>query len=173
MAYAACLSQKTGQRYQLPSEAQWEYAARAGTRTARPWGEDDGYDQACAHANVADVSHARKFNGGEMLVQSHSCNDGYATTSPVARFTPNAIGLYDMVGNAWQWTADCANDNYQGAPADGSAWASGDCNRGVMRGGSWESGFHQARSASRLRTVAAAPQDLDDAGFRLVRLSAP
>jgi formylglycine-generating enzyme required for sulfatase activity len=69
------------------------------------------------------------------------CADGYAYTSPVGTFQPNALGLYDMLGNVWQWTEDCWTDGYDGAPADGSAWTTGNCEMRVIRGGSWDSGY--------------------------------
>ena len=96
----------------------------------------------------------------------HNCTDGYAYTSPVASFKPNAFGLYDMQGNLWQWTADSYHDNYNGAASDGSEWQ-GDGARRVLRGGSWYSGPQDARSAIRFRYVAALRNYLS--GFRLAR----
>jgi formylglycine-generating enzyme required for sulfatase activity len=142
-AYLAWLSVRTGRAYRLPSEAEWEYAARAGTTTARYWGEraDDG----CRYANIGDAALKRRF-GFEGLVD---CDDGQVFTSPVGRYRPNAFGLYDMLGNAWEWTEDCWNVGYAGAPADGSPWASGDCADRVPRGASWNSHQRNVRSANR------------------------
>ena len=120
-AYISWLSQQTGARYRLLSEAEWEYVARAGTRTARYWGE--GESRQCRNANGRD--------------DFVSCSDGYDYTAPVGSFAPNAFGLYDVIGNVWEWTQDCWNGSYAGAPSDGSAWQSGECDRRVLRGGSW------------------------------------
>jgi formylglycine-generating enzyme required for sulfatase activity len=116
-AYALWLSQNTGKLYRLLSEAEWEYAARAGTSTARYWGEEAG----SGNANCAGC-------GSPWDNQS---------TSPVGSFAPNAFGLHDMLGNAWQWVEDCFNKEYTGAPIDGSAWTSGECGGRMMRGGAW------------------------------------
>ncbi|MBI5923240.1 MAG: formylglycine-generating enzyme family protein [Betaproteobacteria bacterium] len=149
-AYVEWLSRKTGKNYRLPSEAEWEYAARAGTATARYWG--DNPDQACSYANVMDSAGKEKVPGVNW--ESHNCSDGYAYTSPAASFKPNAFGLYDMIGNAWEWTEDCWNENYTGAPTDGSAWKHGECLKRVLRGGSWYYTPRYARSATRYRFLA-------------------
>jgi formylglycine-generating enzyme required for sulfatase activity len=130
-AYAAWLSAKTGHQYRLPSASEWEYAARAGGTAAQPWSED-GSD-ACASANVADQSAARRYPGWSVF----ACNDGYVQTSPVASFKANSFGLNDMLGNVFQWTEDCWNANYKGAPIDGSPRMDGDCTERELRGGSW------------------------------------
>ena len=104
-AYAAWLSEQTGKRYRLPSESEWEYAARAGTETAYSWGDEIGVNRA---------------NG----LNSHSEWSG-KKMSPVGSFERNAFGLYDMHGNVFEWVEDCWHDNYEGAPSDGSAWTSG------------------------------------------------
>jgi formylglycine-generating enzyme required for sulfatase activity len=130
-AYAAWLAKKTGKPYRLLSEAEWEYAARGRTSPGahpRFWFGDDQRDQ-CRYGNGYDVA------GGP---NGASCNDGYEFTSPAGKFLPNAFGLYDMAGNAQQWTEDCYHESYDGAPADGSAWTSGNCNQGhVVRGSDW------------------------------------
>lgn len=115
--YTAWLSERTGQPYRLLSEAEWEYAARAGTATARYWGDAIG---------------AGNTNCG-------NCGSEWDNkrTAPSGSFKPNPFGLYDMLGNAWQWTADCRNDSYTGAPSAGSVNAHGDCSIRVVRGGSW------------------------------------
>jgi formylglycine-generating enzyme required for sulfatase activity len=160
-AYAQWLSKKTGRRYRLPTEAEWEYAARAGSAAARFWGDDPV--QACRFANVADQSRFQTWSFG----QRHECTDGHYFTAPAGGYAPNRFGLYDMIGNVWEWTEDCWNASYAGAPADGSAWASGDCSQRVLRGGSWSTVPRYARSATRYRN----PADFRDnlTGFRLAR----
>jgi formylglycine-generating enzyme required for sulfatase activity len=155
-AYIAWLNGKVRARgspgpYRLPSEAEWEFAARAGTTTARWWGEAIGKGNA-------------NCNG---------CGSAWDNKSfaPVGSFGPNPFGLYDMLGNVWQWTADCWNESYAGAPGDGSAWASGDCRKRVLRGGSWSNYPAFIRSATRIGTDAAG-RDFDYssyAGFRVAR----
>ena len=134
-AYARWLSQKTGRDYRLLTEAEWEYAASAGTTTARFWG-DDG-NMSCGYANGADRATAAQVPGaGNWDIAK--CDDRYGYTAPVGSYRANAFGLYDMLGNLWEWTQDCWNGNYSGAPMDGSAWAAGDCYLRAVRGGSWE-----------------------------------
>jgi len=95
------------------------------------------------------------------------CSDGYAYTAPAGIYLPNGFGVHDVHGNAWQWLEDCWHANYQGEPADGSAWTSGDCSRSVVRGGSWFNGPRDLRSADRDRyTTADRSYNL---GFRLAR----
>jgi formylglycine-generating enzyme required for sulfatase activity len=129
--YADWISQKTGQHYRLPSDSEWEYAARAGSSASRPW--SDRPDAACGSANVADQTAARQFPGWNV----EPCSDGFVFTAPVGSFAPNAFGLYDMLGNAFEWVQDCWNPDYQQAPTDGSARLSGDCSERGLRGGSW------------------------------------
>lgn len=136
-AYANWLSVKNGKHYRLPTEAEWEYAARGGTQTSRYWG--DGRATACAYANVADSAGRRARGDQAPIAEFFPCTDGYAFTAPVATFTANAFGLYDVIGNVWEWTQDCFNPSYTGAPANGAAWLSGDCSRRIARGGSWTS----------------------------------
>ena len=116
-AYVAWLRKMTGNEYQLLSEAEWEYAARAGTTTAYYWGDEIG------------KNNANCYRCGSQW--------DYRQTSPVGSFKPNAFGLYDMAGNVWQWVQDCWHEDYNGAPTDRSAWATRDCKRHVVRGGSW------------------------------------
>jgi formylglycine-generating enzyme required for sulfatase activity len=146
-AYLEWLSKESGQAYRLPSEAEWEYAARAGTTTARFWAERA--DQACPYANVADKSYAAKYPDFQWLI--HRCDDRHVHTAPVGSFKPNAFELLDILGNVWEWTEDCWNDSYNGAPSDGSAWTKGDCGRRVSRGGSWADEPVFVRSAGRFR----------------------
>ena len=136
--YLYWLSQKTGKPYRLLSEAEWEYAVRAGTTTENHWGDYKGAKNAiCAYENVG----AGPFD----------C-DGKEKTLPVGSFRPNPFGLYDMIGNVQEWTADCWNDTYHGAPADGRAWQQGDCTLRVTRGRSfyWKDSYPSYfRSAAR------------------------
>ncbi|HTW52460.1 MAG TPA: SUMF1/EgtB/PvdO family nonheme iron enzyme [Stellaceae bacterium] len=126
-AYLRWLGNMTGKEYRLPSEAEWEYAERAGTTTAFYWGDDP--KGACAYENVGDESHARKYG----ITTPIPCNDGFPDIAPVGSFKPNPFGLYDMAGNIFVLTADCWNENYDGAPTDGSAWKTGQCGRHVVR----------------------------------------
>ncbi|MFY9316971.1 MAG: formylglycine-generating enzyme family protein, partial [Burkholderiales bacterium] len=160
-AYAQWLSRKTGRRYRLPTEAEWEYAARAGSAAARFWGDDPV--QACRFANVADQSRFQTWSFG----QRHECTDGHYFSAPAGGYSANRFGLYDMLGNVWEWTEDCWNASYAGAPADGSAWTAGDCAQRVCRGGSWSTVPRYARSATRYKN----PADYRDnlTGFRLAR----
>ena len=134
--YVAWLSKQTGKTYRLLSEAEWEYAARAGTTTAYSWGDD---------VEPNGVAMANCFDCGSQWDDKE--------TAPVGSFAPNAFGLNDMLGNAWEWVEDCYHDSYDGAPKDGSAWTAGDCKERVSRGGSWGD-LPQVllRTAFRLRT---------------------
>ena len=162
-AYTAWLSQETGETYRLLSEAEWEYMARAGTQTERYWGDDSSNQ--CTYANGYDATaHAeREYD----FVEPVACSDRYVTTAPVGSFRANAFGLYDVLGNAWEWTEDCWNGDYSGAPADGSARRLGDCSRRVLRGGSWVSRPGNLRSALRDRDPAG-NRDINN-GFRVAR----
>jgi formylglycine-generating enzyme required for sulfatase activity len=145
-AYVAWLSDKTGKRYRLPSEAEWEYVARAGADYARWWGDDAS--DACNFANVYDMAggRARPFTA----MTAHDCNDGHAATSPVGSYSANHFGVHDTAGNVWEWVEDCWHKTYAGAPSDGGAWTgSGRCGQRVLRGGSWISIARFVRSANR------------------------
>jgi formylglycine-generating enzyme required for sulfatase activity len=143
-AYAAWLSKLTGQKYRLPSEAEWEYAARAGTKTARYWGDSEK-DQ-CSYANGADQTYHKKYSKDPGY--NASCDDGFAYTSPVGKFKPNAFGLYDMLGNSWQMTLDCSSGSYSGGDNQGAA-QTGACEKHVIRGASWGRGPKDLRAAKR------------------------
>jgi formylglycine-generating enzyme required for sulfatase activity len=143
-AYAAWLSQLTGTTYRLPSEAEWEYAARAGTKIARYWGDNDK-DQ-CAYANGADQMWNKKFPQDPGV--NKTCSDGYFTTAPVGSFKPNAFGLYDMLGNGWEITQDCSSGAYAGSDTQGVPQV-GACEKHVLRGGSYGRGPKDLRAATR------------------------
>jgi formylglycine-generating enzyme required for sulfatase activity len=160
-AYAAWLSAKTGHPYRLPSAAEWEYAARSGGTAVQPWSAD-GSD-ACTYANVADASAARRYPGWSVF----ACNDGFVQTSPVGSFKANSYGLNDMMGNVFQWTEDCWQPDYQGAPADGSARVDGNCAERELRGGSWFSNPAYVRSS--YRNHFAADYRTSSVGIRLAR----
>jgi formylglycine-generating enzyme required for sulfatase activity len=143
--YVAWLSRKTGRRYRLPSEAEWEYAARANTQTAYWWGKEPGV----ALANCSDC-------GG---TQDH------LLPAPVDAFKPNPFGLYDINGGVAEWVADCWYPNYQGAPPDGSIRERKDCQERVLRGGSFRSD-HTAITATSRNFYDASVRYLDH-GFRV------
>jgi formylglycine-generating enzyme required for sulfatase activity len=145
-AYVAWLAKKTGKSYRLLTEAQWEYAARAGSTTRYFFGDDE--KDLCRYANGVDQTAKSKIAGAGNWPHA-PCSDGYAYTAPVGSYSPNKFGLYDMHGNAWQRLEDCWHENYQGAPSDGSAWVSGDCSHRVVRGGSWGFDPRSLRSAYR------------------------
>ena len=108
-----------------------------------------------------------RFRGLSGFAADGPCSEDYGTTAPVGSFAPNAFGLYDVLGNVSEWTQDCWNDSYAGAPADGSAWEFGDCDRRVLRGGSWFINAWFLRSANRSRNV---PDTRDRYyGFRVAR----
>ena len=147
-AYVRWLSQATGHEYRLLSKAEWEYVARAGTATARYWGEIPSGQ--CRFGNGGDAE-ALAINPEWRTVP---CTDGYAETAAVGSFEPNLFGLHDVLGNVWEWTQDCWNERYSGGPIDGSAWVSGDCSTRVTHGGGWVNAPEQLRSADRSRTPA-------------------
>ena len=132
------LNGKAGGNYRLPTEAEWEYAVRAGSSTKYHFGNDEA--QLCRYGNHA--TDAEDGYGNEF------CSDGVGKrTAEVGRYQPNSFGLYDMHGNVWEWAEDCWNDSYAGAPSDGRAWTQGDCGPRVIRGGSWYSYPWYLRSA--------------------------
>lgn len=133
LAYAAWMARRTGKRYRLPSEAEWEYAAAAGARTAFSWGNNP--DLGCGYANLYDRAARKAADFGWGYVD---CDDGFAEIAPVGRFKPNAFGLHDMLGNVWEWTQDCYRVTYERTPRDGSAEpAAADCTQWSVRGGGW------------------------------------
>jgi len=166
-AYAEWLARKLGKSYRLLSDAEWEYAARAGSTTRYYFGDDEG--DLCRYGNVGDqssISHL-KLNSGTTTAL---CNDGYIFTAPVGSFLPNAFGLYDMIGNIWEWVEDCNNPDYVGAPTDGSPWLTGDCSQRQGRGGSFIDGTQNVRSAGH---TAHDERRTGDNGLRVARSLAP
>lgn len=164
-AYARWLSRKTGRRYRLLSEAEWEYSARAGTTTAWYWGDNDR--EQCLYANGADLSAKAR---GVTTAGFASCDDKYPHTSPVGSFRPNKFGLYDMAGNVGEWVEDCYHDTYRDTPNNGSALET--CipkfhEARVMRGGAWNAIPAWMRSAS--RDVELPSLRADTFGFRVAR----
>jgi formylglycine-generating enzyme required for sulfatase activity len=174
-AYAAWLSKKTGRDYRLLSEAEWEYAARGRVPTAAgpaprySFGDDE--TAMCRNGNVADRTARRDvFTSGRGTV--FPCDDGYAYTAPTGSFLPNGFGLYDMLGNVWEWMEDCYRDSYAGAPSDGAAWLSGDCGHRVLRGGAWFDSPALLRAA--YRSWSGTGDRTNGYGFRVARtLSMP
>jgi len=147
-AYAEWLNQQTGKQYRLPSEAEWEYAARAGTETKYWWGNKIGHNRANCFEN--------------------QCGDNFKYTAPVGSFDPNSFGLYDTVGNVWEWIADSWSEDYTNAPNDGKIRTVGvNESYRVLRGGSWDSNSDLTRAALRNRDYPDSRNS--DVGFRVVR----
>jgi formylglycine-generating enzyme required for sulfatase activity len=144
-SYVAWLSKMTGKPYRLLSEAEWEYAARAGTTTRYSFGDDE-----------AELAEYAWYNW-------NSANRAH----PVGQRTPNAFGVFDMHGNVWEWVEDCYHDDYEGAPVDGAAWTTGGCATRVLRGGSWNSSPELLRAAYRLKATTVERNHV--VGFRVGR----
>ena len=152
VAYTKWLSGQTGERYRLPSEAEWEYAARSGTKKKKySWGNEIGRNRA----------------------NCEGCGSRWddRQTAPVGSFIANGWGLHDLHGNVWEWVQDCWNEDYYGSPKDGSAWESGDCSRRVLRGGSWDFNPRNLRSANRYRNSTTSRNGV--IGFRVARTITP
>ena len=147
LAYARWLSVQTGVRYRLPSEAEWEYAARGGKRSAYWWGQ----------------------NPGEGRAHCFDCKSGFDRESPVRvnSFEPNPFGLHNVSGNAAEWVYDCYHGDYRGAPTDGSVWEGGDCSKRMVRGGSFRTTSGSIRVGARDRVTSS--RRSDEVGFRVAR----
>jgi formylglycine-generating enzyme required for sulfatase activity len=159
-AMAKWLSKENDMLFRLPSEAEWEYVCRAGTKTTRFWG--DTVNDACNYANAADRKVQQQFRD----LTIHNCNDGYTYTSPVMSFSANRFGLYDVLGNVWEWCEDIYDENYYDESPENSPKGPSKGNFRVMRGGFWGSKPSDLRCANRSRE---APQGRSDTyGFRLV-----
>ena len=156
-SYVRWLSERTGERYRLLSESEWEYVARAGTTTPFHFGSTISTDQANYNGNYT-------YGGGRKGVYREK-------TISVGSFGANAWGLHDVHGNVWEWVGDCWYGSYTGAPADGSAWARGDCAKRVLRGGSWLNLPRYLRSANRYRLPPAYRSF--NLGFRIARTLTP
>ena len=154
-SYVSWLSRQTGEEYRLPTEAEWEYAARAGTTTKYSWGNEIG-------VNRANCRPTEEYG---------TCGDRFEYTAPVGSFAANPWGLYDMHGNVWEWVQDCWNGSYADAPADGSAWLSGDCSVRVVRGGSCLINPRNLRAAN--RNWLTTGNRISISGFRVARTLTP
>ena len=140
------LNDKTGGNFRLPTEAEWEYTARAGSTTKYSWGNSNSNNRANCYED---------------------CGDQWNNTAPVGSFSANAWDLHDMHGNVWEWVSDCWNDSYVGAPTDGSAWMRGDCSRRMTRGGGWGNNSGNMYSASRIHDDSSGSDQYQ--GFRLAQ----
>lgn len=145
-SYLDWITRKTGKKYRLLSESEWEYVARAGSNSEFHWGDEIGYDNANCE------------NCGKRW---------WDRVAPVGSFSPNHWGLFDVHGNAAEWVEDCWNDSYDGAPLDGSAWLSGNCNMRVLRGGAWRTSVKSVRLSS--RNPAKSEERSSTYGFRVAR----
>ncbi len=156
VAYAEWLSQQTGKKFRLASEAEWQYAARAGTTTEYYWG------------NEADHNFAN-YGKDECCDLHVSGADKWLNAAPVGQFPPNRFGLHDMLGNVNEFAQDCMNPNYVGAPTDGSAWTTGDCSRPVTLGGQFHSDPDMLRVAARIGHPSKDADRMINFGFRVAQ----
>jgi len=165
--YAAWLSGVTGKRYRLLTEAEWEYAARAGSKAKWPWGDNDL--DACKYENTFDLdTMAGMPAGSKVNWEAVKCKDGHARIAPVGSYQANAFGLNDMLGNVWEWTEDCSLKLYADKPVDGSAFqVPGVCERRAVRGGSWYTRQDRHRVSFRGRDPAT--DQAHHFGFRIAR----
>ena len=165
--FAAWLAKTTGKPYRLASEAEWEYAARAGTTTARYWGDAAG--PLCTLANTISAGTVARLGNPKSWQDQLVCSSSRSYTQPVGSYPPNPFGLYDMIGNVYEYIADCWHKDYVGAPTDGSAWMdAGGCAEHMLRGGAYYSTTWLARSAHRGGPVKA-DQHPSAGGARVVR----
>jgi formylglycine-generating enzyme required for sulfatase activity len=175
LAYTQWLSERTGLNYRLPLEAEWEYTARATTTTVHYWPEnpEGEQDAACTYANVFDAKNESLLKSTYNLSiswEAFNCEDEFPYTAPMGKFKANDWGLYDMLGNVWEWNQDCYIENYDDFPKDGLAQESRyerDCPLRVLRGGSWLNEPRDVRSANRDKDPPGARGSA--LGFRLAR----
>ncbi len=159
-AYLRWLSRKNGQRYRLPTEAEWEYAARAGTTTRLPHGDDPDYADTCQWGNAAALESGFQY-------RNRTSRDEHAYTAPVRAYPANPFGLHGMLGNVLEWTEDCYSPDYTRTPTDGSAMTEGACHYRVLRGGTWAGAAQHMRPANRALNDPAARWSTT--GFRIAR----
>jgi formylglycine-generating enzyme required for sulfatase activity len=150
-AYVDWLNSKTSGGYRLLSEVEWEYAARAGTTTAFPWGTDA--NKGCAYHNGADATAQAASQKLKHAWVTSTCSDGAIYTAKVGTYRPNPFGLYDMLGNVWVWTEDCYTEHLDQLPADGTPYEGGACEMRTNRGGGWDDAPQLFRSAFRGRNA--------------------
>lgn len=155
VAYTKWLSEQTGQKFRLPSEVEWEYAARAGSVTKYSWG------------NSIECSQARYDSGENSSCEQKNQNGKLLGTAPVASFAANSFGLHDMHGNVYEWVQDCWNSSYENSPKTSVVWQRGDCEKRVLRGGAWNFGSAQLRTSSRYFGVTFFRKD--NRGFRVAQ----
>ena len=152
-AYTLWLAGRTGHPYRLLTEAEWEYAAKAGSTATWPWGEDAS--RICEFGNVFDQSglkEPRSTTNSNAAATAAECDDGVMLVAPVGQFKPNAFGLYDTIGNVWEWTEDCSLILYNEDPVDGTAYQSASaCEKRAVRSGSWRTRLSRHRPTFRGR----------------------
>lgn len=181
MSYAQWLSKETGENYRLLSESEWEYSARAGTRTIRFWGDSD---EGCDYANGADLDitpesflEEMKGRGTKIVLPEDwvvaDCHDGYEYSAPVGSFEANDFGVYDILGNVAEWVGDCWDISYKDSPRDGTARLTGDCDRPILRGASYYDMPLYLRSANHYGFQSNQSENKDtryiNFGFRVLR----
>lgn len=175
-AYSSWLSEKTGQTYRLPTGAEWEHAARGGKLTAYSWGDDVALG--CKSMNGGDITmgnglpqlaaeYREAFDSGRTTSVLVPCEDGYVFTSPVRAFAPNGFGLFDVLGNAWEWVTDCGDETPTAQHRDDTATSPSTCMRNRAHGGSWDDWPVDLRLADSHRLDSTSRRN--DTGFRLVR----
>ena len=147
--FCSWLSNKTSRRVRLPTEAEWEYACLGGTTTHYWWGDEP--DTSGKVANLADLQAKRRYELWESIGMDFlDTDDGFLYAAPVGSYRANPFGLYDMIGNVWEWCEDTKQPSYKGAPSDGSAWTEPcEHDRRVFRGGTWGNGARQSRCSWR------------------------